>query len=175
MLTGKRERRAKKPFINNVIANASKHRLHIEDMPPVPNSYKEAMASAYAPEWMEGMTAEIRDQEKLCTWVKFLKKDAADQFLIPMRWVFAYKLDPQGYVIRFKARLVVRGDQQPEDDEDTYAATLRARTFRLMMALCCLEDLETEQYDVKTAFLYNRLRQAVFASSHRASMSRGYA
>ncbi|KAM4060709.1 reverse transcriptase (RNA-dependent DNA polymerase) [Hirsutella rhossiliensis] len=111
-----------------------------------------------------GMGREIEDQMKLETWTKVARKmvEEAGHFIIPLRWVYAYKLDEQGYVTRFKARLVVRGDQQPEDNEDTYAATLRARTFRVLMALCCLEDLETEQYDVKTAFLYNKLKHAIY-------------
>ncbi|XP_044716390.1 reverse transcriptase (RNA-dependent DNA polymerase) domain-containing protein [Hirsutella rhossiliensis] len=122
------------------------------------------MASEYASQWIMGMGREIEDQMKLETWTKVARKmvEEAGHFIIPLRWVYAYKLDEQGYVTRFKARLVVRGDQQPEDNEDTYAATLRARTFRVLMALCCLEDLETEQYDVKTAFLYNKLKHAIY-------------
>ncbi|KAM4054631.1 reverse transcriptase (RNA-dependent DNA polymerase) [Hirsutella rhossiliensis] len=102
-----------------------------------------------------GMGREIEDQMKLETWTKVARKmvEEAGHFIIPLRWVYAYKLDEQGYVTRFKARLVVRGDQQPEDNEDTYAATLRARTFRVLMALCCLEDLETEQYDMPPGYL----------------------
>ncbi|KAM4059165.1 hypothetical protein HRG_014097 [Hirsutella rhossiliensis] len=79
----------------------------------------------------------------------FIKRKG--HFLIPLCRVFAYKTDEQGYVTRFKARIVLQRDQQPEDDEDTYEATLRARTFRMLVAFCCLEDFETEQYDIKTA------------------------
>jgi hypothetical protein len=44
-------------------------------------------------------------------------------------WVFTYKFDEDGYLLKYKARLVVRGDLQ-EQYGDTYAATLAARLFR---------------------------------------------
>ena len=44
-------------------------------------------------------------------------------------WVFDYKFDEDGYLLKYKARLVVRGDLQ-EQYGDTYAATLAARLFK---------------------------------------------
>jgi hypothetical protein len=56
-------------------------------------------------------------------------------------WVFTYKFNEDGYLYRFKARLVVRGDlQQPYGD--TYAATLAARTFRALVAIANQFGLE---------------------------------
>ncbi|KAM4057712.1 reverse transcriptase (RNA-dependent DNA polymerase) [Hirsutella rhossiliensis] len=138
--------------------------LHVEDMPPPPTSFNAAMASEFAHEWKEAADREMEENLARGTWKTILKAVIKQKghFLIPLRWVFAYKTDEQGYITRFKARIVVRGDLQPEGDEDTYAATLRARTFRLLIAFCCLEDFETEQYDVKTAFLYAILRQEVY-------------
>ena len=43
---------------------------------------------------------------------------------IPLRWVFTYKFDEAGYLLKFKARLCARGDLQPITDEDNYASTL---------------------------------------------------
>ena len=37
----------------------------------------------------------------------------AEGFIIPTHWVFIYKFDKEGYLVKFKARLVVRGDLQP--------------------------------------------------------------
>ena len=48
--------------------------------------------------------------------------------------MFTYKFDKDGYLYKYKARLVVRGDLQ-DDWGDTYAATLAARVFRLLMAV----------------------------------------
>jgi hypothetical protein len=43
-------------------------------------------------------------------------------------WVFTNKFDEDGYFLKAKARLVVRGDLQLYWG-DTYAATLAAKTF----------------------------------------------
>jgi len=61
--------------------------------------------------------------------------------VIPLKWVFKYKLDEHGYLVKFKARLVVRGDLHTTANE-TYAATLAARTFRALMALAAAFNLE---------------------------------
>jgi hypothetical protein len=74
-------------------------------------------------------------------------------------WVFTYKFDEDGYLYRFKARLVVRGDlQQPY--RDTYAATLAARTFRALVAIANQFGLELLQYDVPNAFLNATLNRS---------------
>ena len=40
-------------------------------------------------------------------------------------WVFTYKFDEDGYLLKHKARLVVQGDLQTLEEE-TYATTLAA-------------------------------------------------
>lgn len=50
-------------------------------------------------------------------------------------WVHTYKLDKHHRLLKCKARLVVRGDQQRNiPSQDTYAATLANRSFRMLMA-----------------------------------------
>jgi hypothetical protein len=67
-------------------------------------------------------------------------------------WVFTYKFDEDGYLLKHRARLVVRGDLQ-EQYGDTYAATLAARLFQALMALACVFNLNAMQYNVPNAFL----------------------
>ena len=70
---------------------------------------------------------------------------------LPAMWIFKYKFDEEGYLTKYKARLVARGDFQ-KTDQDTYAATLAARIFRSLMAIVVIFDLETRQYDDINAF-----------------------
>jgi hypothetical protein len=45
-------------------------------------------------------------------------------------WVFTYKFDDNGYLIKYKARLVIKGDLQCYSiHNETYAATLALKTF----------------------------------------------
>jgi hypothetical protein len=75
-------------------------------------------------------------------------------------WVFTYKFDPDGYLLKYKARLVARGDLQVTE-EDTYAATLAAQTFRAIMAITAAFDLEIRQYDAINAFANAQLRTPI--------------
>jgi hypothetical protein len=47
------------------------------------------------------------------------------EYLLLLMWVFTYKFDNNGYLIRYKARFYGRGDLQ-YTEEDTYATTLVA-------------------------------------------------
>ena len=66
-------------------------------------------------------------------------------------WVFTYKFDQDGYLTKYKARLVARRDLQ-YTLEDTYAATLAAQTFRAVIAIVAAFDLDTRQYNAINAF-----------------------
>jgi hypothetical protein len=72
--------------------------------------------------------------------------------------VFTYKFDSEGYLLKYKARLVARGDLQ-STEEETYAATLAAQTFRAIMAIAAAFDYEIKQYDAVNAFANATLRQ----------------
>jgi hypothetical protein len=70
----------------------------------------------------------------------------------PLPRVFAYKFDEDGYLTKHKARICVRGDLQPWNSADSYAATLAAKIFRAMAAIIAAFDLETDQMDAVSAF-----------------------
>lgn len=72
--------------------------------------------------------------------------------------MFTYKLNQDSYLIKCKARIVVRGDLQLTNlIHSTYAATLAARTFRTAIAIGAKFNLKIYQYNVVGAFL-NALR-----------------
>ena len=48
-----------------------------------------------------------------------------DKKILPLMWIFKYKFDTDGCLIKYKARLCARGDLQIINLE-TYAATLAA-------------------------------------------------
>jgi Reverse transcriptase (RNA-dependent DNA polymerase) len=79
-------------------------------------------------------------------------------------WVFKYKFDTDGYLTKFKARLCVQGDLQ-STEQDTYAATLAARTFRALIAIAAAFDLEIQQYDAVNAFVNSKLNEDIYCYS----------
>ena len=77
-------------------------------------------------------------------------------------WVFTYKLDKDGYLDKFKARLVARGDLQPTTEQDNYAATLAARVFRCLIAIAAQFDLDMHQLDAINAFTNSDIDEEVY-------------
>ncbi|KAI1508242.1 Pol protein [Pyrenophora tritici-repentis] len=79
--------------------------------------------------------AEIDDiMRKGCFKLEAHEEGVAEGEILPLMWVFTYKFDEDGYLTKFKARLVVRGDLQ-QIYKDTYAATLAAQIFRFLITL----------------------------------------
>jgi hypothetical protein len=92
---------------------------------------------------------------------------------IPLKWVFDYKCDSSGFLTRLKARICVKGDKQPLNGLDTYAATLAAEAMRFLLAIAAHFDLKMRQNDAVTAFLNAHLDETVHTTSPPGFWERG--
>nr|GFB95988.1 copia protein [Tanacetum cinerariifolium] len=74
------------------------------------------------------------------------------------------KLDERGIVIRNKARLVAQGHTQEEgiDYDKVFAPVARIEAIRLFLAYASFKDFIVYQMDVKSAFLYGRIKEEVY-------------
>jgi hypothetical protein len=90
------------------------------------------------------------------------KADISKSGVLPLTWIFEYKFDHNGYLARYKARICVRGDLQPMSEQETYAATVKMKIFRLILALTAAFDLDTWHADVTNAFLNSLLDEEVY-------------
>ena len=111
----------------------------------LPYPHKDGFISAMQ---QEIETIKRKDTFKKITWSDF---DAQNNEVLPLLWVFKYKLDSEGHLTKYKARICVRGDLQTTA-EDTYAATLAMRIFRALMAIAAYFNMEIRQYDAVNAF-----------------------
>jgi hypothetical protein len=87
------------------------------------------------------MEKEYNDLKRWGTFKSVLKEEANNEQILPLKWVFKYKFDSDGYLQKLKAQLCVRGDLQITEEE-TYTVTLAARIFRALMAIAAAFDLE---------------------------------
>jgi hypothetical protein len=80
------------------------------------------------------------------------------------KWVYKLKRGPQGEIIRYKARWVVRRFEQEEgiDYKETFASVVKPMSYKALFAIAAALDLEIEQMDVKTAFLYGDIDEEVY-------------
>ena len=76
--------------------------------------------------------------------------------------MFIYKYDADGFLIKHKARLVVKDDMQKMNNQDVYAATLAFKVFRTLIALMTAFSLKTRQLNAVNAFLNAHNDEAVY-------------
>ncbi|PHH92205.1 hypothetical protein CDD83_8405 [Cordyceps sp. RAO-2017] len=146
-------------FLAAVSKAARDHRFHRDDLVRLPKRYQDLENHPKGPEFKEAIRKELRDLLQRGTW-RLIEREKAHGPPLPLKWVFTYKFDQDGYLQRCKARICVRGDLQEDDDGlETYAATLAAKTFRIAMATAAGFDLDIRQFDVGNAFLYSDLNK----------------
>ena len=112
-------------------------------------------------EFMEAADLEWKTLSKMKI-ASIIERSQATTKPLPLIWVFRYKFDKHSFLLKFKARICVRGDLQPLSEKDTYAATLAARSFRTLMALAARWDLEVRQLDAVNAFPNSELDEEVY-------------
>lgn len=77
--------------------------------------------------------------------------------------VFTYKFDTGGYLAKYEARIVARGDLQISKFSDTYAATVAARVLRTLMAIAAHFDLlDVWEFGAVNAFTNSTLDELVY-------------
>ena len=74
------------------------------------------------------------------------------------KWVFKKKMNVDGSIARYKARLCAKGFSQHYvlDYMDTFSPTVSFNTLRLLFQLAVQYGLDIQQTDVDSAFLYTR-------------------
>ena len=138
-------------------------RIHQSQLPPPPRHYNTLGTHAFGKQFLQALHKEWNSlREKGCFRKTDKTKITADAEVLPLMWVFSYKTGENGFLASFKARLVVRGDLE-EPLENTYAATLAIRNFRVLVAIANYFNLELRQYDVPTAFLNAKLDRKLYA------------
>ncbi|KAI3814337.1 hypothetical protein L1987_19089 [Smallanthus sonchifolius] len=112
--------------------------------------------------WIEAMQEELAQFDKLKVWnLVDLPKGV---YPIGTKWVFKCKKDDRGVVVRNKARLVVQCFNQEEgiDYTEVYAPVARLEAIRLFLAFASYKGFKVFQLDVKSAFLYGKVKEEVY-------------
>lgn len=123
-----------------------------------PSSFIEASRQV---EWIEAMKSELDSIERNKTWD--LVELPKDRKAIGLKWVFKEKKDPEGKIVKHKARLVERGYvQKPGIDYDEFFTPVaRLQKVRVILALAGTNRWLVHHLDVKSAFLNGKLEQEV--------------
>jgi hypothetical protein len=138
---------------------------HQSQLPPPPKAFSDLKAHPLYDMFKEAERVHLESHKQMKSWTEVPAspiKRTGHQILDCM-WVYTYKLDKHHRLLKCKARLVVRGDQQRNiTSQDTYAATLASRSFRMLAAIAAKYDLELKQYDVTNAFVHAPIDREVY-------------
>jgi hypothetical protein len=127
-----------------------------------PRTYRDAINSAHAEQWLLAACSEMKSHEDNATWI--LVPPPKGRKVLRNRWVWVVKYYGDGEVDRFKARLVIKGFLQQHDINynEIFAPVLRMEVLRLLLTIAALLDFEVHQMDVKTAFLNGFLDEKIY-------------
>ncbi|GJV35074.1 putative ribonuclease H-like domain-containing protein [Tanacetum coccineum] len=83
---------------------------------------------------------------------------------IGTKWIYRNKKDKRGIVVRNKVRLVAQGYTQEEviDYVEVFDPVARIEAIRLFLACASFKDFVVYQMDVKSAFLYGKIKEEVY-------------
>ncbi|MBW0529178.1 hypothetical protein O181_068893 [Austropuccinia psidii MF-1] len=118
-----------------------------------PKIYKQAMSNEDYDNWKQEISQELSNIDKNNVWSPISNKKEIKA--LTTTWVFKKKTDKNGNLIKYKARLCVRGFNQREgiDYNNIFSPTGRLTSLHLLLTLCHLHQFKIEQMDVRCAFL----------------------
>jgi hypothetical protein len=149
--------RPKLYFLTALLANAA------EDTEPYePRSLAEAKDDYIWDKWHKAMVDEYDSLIENGTWT--LVDPPPGRRILRGKWVYKIKRGSNGEILRYKARWVVRGFEQEQglDYNETFASVVKPMSYKALFALAAAHDLELEQMDVKTAFLYGDIEEEIY-------------
>ena len=84
--------------------------------------------------------------------------------MIGTKWVYTWKVDEHGWVVKAKSRLVARGFKQREGEgfSEMFAPTVSSSCVRLLSAMACECGLDRCHFDEDQAFVQSDLEEDVF-------------
>ena len=115
-------------------------------------SINKALKSDDSQKWIDAMKKEYNNLISHDTWVleptEIITYDERRKIVKTM-WVLTIKRDST-----YKARLVARGDTQPDDTyNETYASTLSYESLRIILSECIQLGFEIEMMDISNAYV----------------------
>jgi len=148
-----RLRKSQPKSLYHVAYNMSTDKSRIQE----PETYSEAIQSAYASTWHAAIESELDSLRKNKTWE--WSDLGPGRKALDTKWVFKIKSDG-----RFKAHLVVKGYLQCYgiDYDKTFAPVAKFDSIRTLMAVASISGYHIHHMDVKTAFLNEDLEEKIY-------------
>lgn len=124
-----------------------------------PRSVKAALKH---PGWNGAMGLEIHNMEETETFD--LVPPEEGQNPLGSQWIYKTKYNADDTVLKPRARLVAKGNEQEEglDFVETFSPVVRTATIRTVLHVAVTKKWSLKQLDVQNAFLHGDLKETVF-------------
>jgi transposase InsO family protein len=139
-----------------------------------PKTYKQALKSSNANNWMKAMEAEYQSLKNHRTWDLVDLPPGAN--LVGCKWIYKVKLRANGEIDRYIARLVAQGfSQKPGVDfDEVYAPVAKYKSIRTLLAIGNQFDLEIHQMDVVAAYLNGDISEDIYMKQPDGFISKNF-
>jgi transposase InsO family protein len=127
-----------------------------------PRSYREALSSPDSTKWLAAIKEELNAVASAGVYHLVDKSSLpTDANIIGFTWVFKIKVNADGTIERYKARITAKGCSQKSgvdfQESGIFAPVASATTIRLVIYCIVQRGLLGRSFDIKTAFLYGTL------------------
>lgn len=112
--------------------------------------------------WVQSMNTEPDALKRNQTWV--LTHLPPGQRTIGSKWLYKTKFNPDGTILKHKARLVILGCKQQYglDYHETFAPVAKMTIVRTLLAVAAMQGWHAIQMDVTNDFLHGDLLEIVY-------------
>ena len=122
-----------------------------------PTTYEESLIRSESDKWLIVMKSEMDSMYTNQVWTLVDPSEGIKP--IGCKWIFKKKIDMEGNVITYKARLLAKGYRQRKgmDYDETFSPVAMLKSIRILLAITAHHDYEIWKMDVKTTFLNGNL------------------
>ena len=148
--------------------------VNIVSVSEEPKTVNQALSGPKSDEWQKAMQSEMKSLTDNKVWE--LVKLPTGRKAIGCKWIFKTKIDGNGDIERYKARLVAQGFTQKfgVDYDQTFSPVVSFESVRSVIAIAAKNGLKLHQMDVKTAFLNGELNEEIYLRQPEGFVVKGY-
>ena len=130
----------------------------------IPRSPSQIPSMPDANHWYKATDSEVESMYSNNCWhdlpPQFDVSSIPKNLILPSMLIYERQFNPDGSFKKYKCRLVIRGDKWVDVyNMNQYASTVKSESVRILLSIAAIEDFHMESVDVKTAFLYPKLKE----------------
>lgn len=120
----------------------------------IPKNRRQMLQHKYAEEWKIAEEIENENIKEHGT-LEFIDKPTTPTHTLRSRYIYDIKTDEDGNIVKFKARLVVLGYEQKQNEyKETYAPVTQWATIMILLLLGWTQGMNIRVMDFKGAYLH---------------------